>query len=106
MKQQAIQINHADLTNQRNAVMKTQATHVNTAPSTPSAFDYDEFNDSLAHVMRRYRALHIQKDHNHMATTLMDGKPNQALSSLADVQIKKATKMLSKLQATLRNFAF
>ena len=106
MKQQAIQINHSDLTNQRNAAMKTQPTHVNTTPSAPDAFNYDEFNDSLAHVMRRYRALHIQKNHNHMATSLMDGKPSQALSSLADVQIKKATKMLGKLQAALKNFSF
>lgn len=47
------------LINERSAVMNTQSTS-NTTPLTPEAFNYHEFNDSLAYVMRRYRVLHIQ----------------------------------------------
>lgn len=105
MNQQITDMKSRDLINQRNVNVNTQLSQFNTK-SYQDIFDYGEFNDSLAYVMRRYCALHIQKKHNDEVTALLDGESNKALSRRADAQIKKTMKMLMKLQKILKNFSF
>lgn len=68
-------------------------------------FDHDQFNDSLALIMRKYRLLHIQKQHNDYATALMNGKSDKSLSTHTNKEINKLKRILQKLQAIVSHTA-
>ena len=64
-------------------------------------FNHQQFNDGLALIMRKYRLLHIQKQHNDYATTMMNSKADKSLSTHANKEINKLKKILQKLQETV-----
>lgn len=67
-------------------------------PNAP--YTYDEYGfDNLAHIMQQYRALHIEKLHNRMATTLNQGQPNLELEAVTDAKIAKIKQLLSKIMS-------
>lgn len=65
-------------------------------PKVPFTFDENGF-DNLAHIMQQYRALHIEKLHNRMATTLSQGQPDLELEAVTDAKIAKIKSLLRKL---------
>lgn len=68
-------------------------------------FNHEQFNDSLALIMRKYRLLHIQKQHNDYATTMMNGTSDKSLSTHTNKEINKLKKILQKLQETVAHFS-
>ena len=76
--------------------MKTSTnTHQTTA--FDNTFNYQDFNDSLSRIMRKYNALYIEKQHNRFATNLMNGKPDKAMKALTKAKINKVQRLLHKL---------
>ena len=67
-------------------------------------FNYHQFKDSLSYVMKQYQLLHVQQQHNNMATKLMHGEADNALSLLTDIKIKRIQRFLTNIQKSMNDF--